>query len=307
MVFGGVDEDQERQFLDFCSDPMTAILGTVHDTVFRQRLNIISTEPLFRASFESICLEASRRKRSAKALAAITYAAPVNPANLVADATARNALRLATVGYHASDDTPLNTAPASEVLPELACAFLHVYYANLQVPFNRDIAGLVGLLKAKRQILLGMTAAEVKVFKGRSIVSLILNEQRSHSLGPSNVSTRDTSVVASRETSSVTVLSQPLNAYVPPQQTQVYSQQQAPQHYTQQTQPPSTRGGDWPSQPQKHGRGVKYPLVLCTKCKGNGHDALKCVIPHPQCQSTWVCGTCRGSGHSFRFCPSETL
>lgn len=259
-VFGGVDEEQKADFISFCSDPLNRVIGSQYDLTFRTRLNIIATEPLFKASFEAIRAEALAR---------------ADPA-------------------YAGSDVPLNSEAASEVLPELATAYLFIYHANLQVTYNRDVSQLVGLLKARKQILLAMTASDLKVFKGRSIISLILADiavSRSTSLGATSMSTHATpSPVPSRESSSVIVMTPPWHSPVN-QQSQHFQQHQQQQQF----------------QGPKRGRNLKFPVISCVKCQGGGHDSTRCVIPHPQCQPSWVCGTCKGVGHSARFCPSETF
>ncbi len=164
LCFSGPDAETAQQFLVFCSDPARFVCGAgFFDAELRPRVNLLQTELPFADCFGRLCAEARAR---------LTSSPNRHP-----------------------DVTPFQSDVAVDVMAELAAIFIVWQQVQNGLPpkGQKEISRLVGLLRAKKAALVSLKADDFKEFKGRSLVSLILKEQQSHteSYVPSNSNKRE--------------------------------------------------------------------------------------------------------------------
>ena len=255
------DDAQALSFALFLSDPAKLIQGSASDSALRPRLNILESEVLFYTVVGDIRHDAREHVRVYQG----------------ADGAAGEDLQ-----------AELTEPLVLEVLCELTAMYLFYTAAQKSKQQKRSISDTVGLLRETRSSILAMTTLELTSYRGRSLVSLLIE----FSEGPiREKTTREENERHNEERRRA------LQAQQHQQNTQNQQKQNLLNQQNQQKKTPTVGK-------QKFQLIPASANLTCTTCQGMGHLAGKCVPVNPS-TSAMTCYLCRGKGHGTNICPSD--
>jgi hypothetical protein len=245
----GPDLDQRRSWLCFIRDPAAYFSGSAAEEELRPRLMLLTSDSLFAEG--SALIKADASEVMARAEADLTK-------------TPR-----AEIPLKANLKQPITL----EIFAEFTAMYLFWAY-TLSGTDRKSISSIVGLLRETKARIMMLRDADLKSYKGRSLVSLCLWHARTLQQTP-----QQDHVDLSHRSPSPQI---PQVLQPPPQMTA--------------KQPPAKIFNKWSVS-------KSAPAVKCSRCQGWGHKYQICKSDDPP-NAEMKCFCCKGIGHYAHICPS---
>lgn len=256
----GPDLDQRRSWLCFLRDPAAYFNGSAAEEDLRPRLMLLTSDSLFAEGSALIKADAVELMSRAEADIAGTH----------------------------RQEIPLKANLKQPIILEIFAEFTAMYLFwsyTLSGIDRKPISSIVGLLRETKAKIMMLRDADLKNFKGRSLVSLCLNHARSIQYdhpGPDHHADH-------RSPDTRSPSPQLPHVFPPPPQIQLAVAKQAP-----------------PKIFNKWAVSKSAPPVKCSRCQGWGHKPQVCKSDDPP-NPNMKCFCCKGSGHFAHVCPSPKI
>jgi len=250
----GPDIPQRTAHRKFLSDPLKALHNSPIEDDMRARLATLEDDALFSTCLKQFAADALEQ-----------YQLCIDPQYKPNAALAMD----------------FSNPNVKETFAELTAMFLHHDWAKQKCRAQkRPITDTVSLLKENKATLLSLNSGEFKQYRGRSIVSYLLE----------NNSTKPAS--RTNSSSSSVVLAERKELEEPP----VFPKRprEKPLHE------------DTPPREKKRWGVLRHAQsILCSNCNGKGHLSTQCPSPIPvPTDNTKTCFCCQGKGHYSNACTS---
>jgi len=250
----GPDIAQRTAHRKFLSDPLKALHNSPIEDDMRARLATLEDDALFSTCLKQFAADALEQ-----------YQLCIDPQYKPKAALAMD----------------FSNPNVKETFAELTAMFLHHDWAKQKCRAQkRPITDTVSLLKENKATLLSLNSGEFKQYRGRSIVSYLLENNSTKTASRTNSSSSSVVLVERKELEEPSVF---------PKRTREKSLQE-----------------DTPPKEKKRWGVLRHAQsILCSNCNGKGHLATQCPSPIPvPADNTKTCFCCQGKGHYSNACTS---